>query len=435
MRLVLVLLAVLGATPAYANAISFLGKLGERDIVVELTQPQDGAVAGRYSFLDTGGDIPLVPVSHADGLWVLQEEAICGDDDCNLGDSGEVISAPIAATWQLRFDNQTWLATGTRRAEAGKAKEQKVRLETIAWRPLDDEEEATAGSLHERTFRLSFADGGPLDWTTGPYEMLLLDVAMEEGPIETMAGAEYRYVTDPRSRFAFPRAVSLPGDESVTAINDILATQHGRMTLSAFDCLAYQYASYGVSSEYSIRGGHLGDYDSELVTLSYLSPRLVSWTQSGSLWCTGAHPYNHSDSYTYDLATGSPLDMSRIFSAWVPREWGAAPQDMVSAEVAAQAPNEYRWGPTPALIDFVRERLPTDILFDDAEMDETCFGEQAISERLDIRFAPGPSVVFTTSGFPHALSVCGTDLITVPLADLEAFLAPTATDYFSELVD
>lgn len=433
MRLVLVLLACLMATPAFANAISFLGTLNDRKIVVELTQPEDGAVAGRYSYLDTGADIPLVPVSHEGGVWVLQEEASCGPDDCILNDSGDVVSAPVAATWELVFSNLTYEASGIRRLQTGKAKEQKLALETVAWRPLDDEEDATALSLHDRSFYLSFSDGGPVDWATTPYEMLLLDVPLEEGAVETMGGAEYRYVTDPRTRFAFPRAVSLPEGEKVEPINDILASQHARMNLAAFNCLAAQFASYGTASEYGIRGGHLGDYDSEQVVLSYLSPRLVSWTQSGSLYCTGAHPYNHHDSYTFDVATGAPLDLHKIISAWVPREWGAAPEDMVSAETAAQAPDEYSWGPNPDLIAFVRERLPTDVLFDDPEMDEDCYGDQALSERLDIRFAPGPSAVFTASGYPHVMSVCSGDLITVPLADLGDFLAPTAKDYFPEL--
>ncbi len=435
MRLALVILVSLFATPSFASALTFMGKLGERDILVELTQPSDGAVAGRYTFLDTGGDIPLVPVSSEDGLWILNEEAICGDADCELDDMGNVVSAPLAAVWELRYDAATYMATGIRRAVGGKTKQQKLELGTIAWRFLAEEESATPMSLHERSFHLSFEDGGLLDWTSAPYEMVLMDIPLEEGPEQRLGDATFRYVTDPRTRFAYPRAVSLPGGDSVDPVNELLATRHARMNLAAFDCLALQYASYGLSSEWSIRGGHLGDYDSEQVELTYLSPSLASWTQSGSLWCTGAHPYNHHDSYTLDIAKGEPLDLTKIFSAWLPREWGAAPDDIADTTLAHEAPDEFTWGPSPELIAYVREHLPSDISFDDTEMDELCYGDQAIADHLDIRFAPGPSVVFTTSGFPHVMSVCGTDLFTVPLSDLEAFLAPTAKDYFPELAD
>ncbi len=433
MRLALVVLLSLSVTPSFAAVLTLTGTLGGRDIVVEVTEPRDGAVAGRFSYLDAGGDIPLVPVSHDGKTWLLKEEAICGEADCILDDSGKVVEAPTAAIWELTHDPAAFAVTGTRRAETGKSKVQALQLEVIAWRPLRDDEDATAMSLHEQSFYRSFDDGGPLDWTSSPYEMALLDVPLEEGPIKTLGGAEYREVVDPRTKFAFPRAVALPGGESVEPINAILAARHGRMNLAAFDCLAYQYASYGLSSDNGIRGGHLGDYDSELVELSYLSPRVVSWTQSGSLWCTGAHPYNHSDSYNFDVQTSAELDLRQIFSAWVPRSWGAAPDDIADAAEVATAPDEFVWGPSPELIAFVRERLPTDILFDDPEMDEDCYGKQALSDHMGLRFAAGPSVVFTASGYPHVISVCTTDLITVPLADLKGFLAPTAKEWFPEL--
>ncbi|SMQ85290.1 hypothetical protein SAMN06295905_2567 [Devosia lucknowensis] len=435
MRFVVILALSLAATPSMAQVLTLGGTVAGRDVVVELTAPNEGAVTGRFAYLDTGGDIPLVAVSHDGATWVVDEEAVCGEADCVLDDSGNVLEAPVAATWDLHYDSATFVATGTRRLQGGKAKAQDIALEVIAWRPLGEAESATPMSLHEHSFYLSFADGGALDWTNSPFEMALLDVPAEEGPATGLGAAQIRDVTDPRTRFAFPRVIAFTGGESVDAVNTILATQHGRMNLAAFDCLAFQYASYGLESRNSIRGGHLGDYDSELVTLSYASPRLVSWTQSGSLWCTGAHPYNHIDSYTYDTATGQPLDWSRIFAEWVPRRWGAAPDDVADLGDVAQAPDEYVWGPSQALIAYVRERLPTDVLFDDVEMDDDCYGEQALSDHMGARFAPGPSVVFTASGYPHVISVCSTDLITVPLADLEAFLAPTAKAYFPELAN
>jgi hypothetical protein len=433
MRLALVLVVSLLASPAHAAAITFTGTLDGAEMVVELTQPVDGAVAGRYTLVGNGGDVPLVPVSHDDGVWVLSEEAPCGEDDCTLDDNGDVLEAPVAATWELRYDPSIYLATGTRTPAEGKAKPQPLKLDVVAWRPLGADEEPTAFGLHDRSAALSYSHDRPLDWTDTPYEMSVLDVPLEQGEVRDIDGSQYRYVIDPRTRFEFPRAVAMSDGSPVDAANRVLADRHYRMNLSAFECLAMVYASYGVDSEWSIRGGHLAEYDGETVELSYLSPTIVSWYQSGSLYCTGAHPYNHIDSYTYDLDTGEELDLSRIFSAWVPRTWGAAPDDIVDAETAAADPDSINWGPSPELIAYVRENLPEEMLTGDAELDEICYGEQALADQLDLRFSAGPSVIFTASGFPHVSSVCNGDLFEVPLSDLTAFLSPTAREYFAEL--
>lgn len=432
MRLALALLLALIASPAFAAVFTFAGKLNGRDIVVELTQPRDGAVAGRYAFLDWGADVPLVPVSSQDFNWVLHEEAMCGEDDCELADTGEVIKAPLAAVWEVSFDPVSFTASVTRTVNGPKSKPQGINLETIGWRPLDPSQTATATSLHERSVSYAYMNEWKLNWTTAPYEMTLLDVPLEESAPEEIDGAQFHYVTDPRTKFPFPRAISLPNDESVTRVNAILADHHRRMNLSALDCLTMVHASYGVNSEWSIMGGHLADYDNEQVTLTYLSPRLVSWTQSGSLYCTGAHPYNHYDSYTYDLETGDRLDPAKIIASWVPRQWGAEAGEIADVEIARANPDAYKWGPDQDLIAFVKERIPQDVYMGDAETDEICFGDNAIADHLDIRIVAGPKIMFTVSGYPHVMSVCTTDLFAASLDELKPFLAPTAADYFED---
>jgi hypothetical protein len=433
MRLAIFCLFALVPVPAFAEVITLGGKLGGRDIVVELTQPSDGAVAGRFAFLDTGGDVPLVAVSDNGKSWVLNEEAPCGEDDCTLDDSGQVIQAPIAAVWELTYDPKTYMATGTRRAEGSKNKAQPLELGVIAWRTLDESEEATAFGLHDRSAALSYMNDWPIDWSGAPYEMMLMDVPLNQGPEQILEGATYNYVTDPRTKFAFPRAIAFADGSSVSAVNAIFADRHARMNLSAFDCLALRFASYGADSEWGIRGGFLGDMDNEQVEVTYLSPLLVSWTQSGSLWCTGAHPYNHFDSYTFDIATGERLDAQAFMADWVPREWNAAPDALADTDLAFENPDAYQWGPGPDLIAFVRERIPQEVMMGDAETDETCYGDQAIAEHLDIRLAAGPSLVFTVNGYPHAVSVCTTDLFTLPLEEVKDMLKPEALAYFPGL--
>ncbi|KAG0732097.1 hypothetical protein G6F23_014656 [Rhizopus arrhizus] len=45
-------------------------------------------------------------------------------------------------------------------------------------------------------------------------------------------------------------------------------------------------------------------------------------TESGSLYCGGAHPDNHFEPYTFDLLRGEYLDWNRVLDAYVPGENG-----------------------------------------------------------------------------------------------------------------
>jgi len=56
MRHAAILLALFAASPALGDdALTFLGVLNGRDIVVELTDGVTGPVVGRYTYRDTGG--------------------------------------------------------------------------------------------------------------------------------------------------------------------------------------------------------------------------------------------------------------------------------------------------------------------------------------------------------------------------------------------
>ena len=435
MRLLPVLAFALFSTPAFADALTFGGVIGGQDTLLEITQPSDGAVAGRYTFTDAGGDVPLVAAGTRDGgtVWLLTEEAPCGEGDCVSNDNGVVVDPPVAATWEVVYDPETLMLTATRTA-GDEVSTGEFYL--MGSRPLDEGEEVTAAGLHGRSAVFIYSPDKLLAVETAPYEMALLDLELPPGKSKTLGAATWHYVADPRTRFGFPRIASFAGGEPVDAANAVLADRHYRMSLSALGCLAYRYAAYGVNEWQTEAGGTLAGYEDETIRLTYASPRLVSWTESGSLYCGGAHPANHHNSYTYDLETGAPLQFSRLFSAWVPREWGAALDELADTDLAFENPEAYQWGPDAELAAFVRNSIPEDVLTGEAELDEACYGIDAIAEHLDIRFTDlngAPAATFTLSGFPHVLSVCNTDLFTAPLAELEPFLGPAASDYFPEL--
>src|SRR5690606_8116796 len=211
---------------------------------------------------------------------------------------GKAARAPLAAVWELRYDADAQIARGVRRTLDDTGGEKALELIAIAWRALEGDEKPSAFALHDRSVRAYYSEDFDMDWRTMPYEMALLDVPLDQGEtLELAGGVQYRFVTDPRTKFAFPRAVTFAQGEPVEAINAILSRRHYQLSLGALDCLAFRYASYGMSEGMNFMGGTLGDFDNESVSLSFLSPRVVSWTQAGSLWCSGAHPYNHYNSF------------------------------------------------------------------------------------------------------------------------------------------
>jgi hypothetical protein len=431
MRLALAALLLLSATPAFADARTYTGTLGDRAILAELTEPEHGMVVGRFSYIDDGADVPLLSVSAEGNIWTLAEEAPCTEGTCIADDDGKVAEPPIAATWSLTVGKDRLTLLGNRVTAGTKAKSAPVALTFVAARPIGGE--VSAFALHDRSAAMSYDTSIPLDWEHAPYEADLLLVALEHGEFTETNGIHWTYATDPRSGLTFPSVVLMTAE--VHTIKIALETHFSRASLAAFDCKAFRYGTYGVSEHFLGLGGHTAGYEDEQVTLTYLSPTLASWSQEGSLYCQGAHPYNHLDNYTLDARTGLPLDWRRVFSAIVPRPWFSPPEDVVDVETALADPDSYDWGPSPELIDYVRIFTPDDLFEDDTELADICFSDQAIAEQLTMRVVGDGEgeIMFTLSGFPHVSSVCNGDLFSAKLTELRPFLAETAKDYFPVL--
>lgn len=435
MRLAITTLLLLSATPAFADAVTYKGSLGDRDIVVEILEPSDGPVGGRFAYIDQGVDIPLDPVASAEGELYFAEEGPCGETGCEPNSDGVVDMMPQAAIWALDIDEGGATLSGTRTSNAKKTTIEPIVLHKVASRALTTEERTPFG-LHDRSVMLSYNQSEPLTLANAAYETVLMSLPKVEGRRETYSqNSTVTYVIDPRTRFEFPRVTALEDDSDPTLINASLEDLQNRLSLSGLDCLSFVYAAWGQTNGSHFQGGTLGDLDYENIQVSTLTPTLISWTQSGSLYCAGAHPYNHYDVYNYDVRTGEPLVETAIFSAWVPRTHDS--MDVIDPAVVAANPDEhYYWGPSADLIEYVQANTDTGEVFgDDPELLEACISDEAIADRLTFRFLNDDTVVFVVSGFPHAISVCGGDLFSAPLADLGQFLAPTAKDYFPSLAD
>ncbi|WP_375450166.1 hypothetical protein [uncultured Devosia sp.] len=422
---------LLATAPAFAvDAVTYKGTLGGLEIVAELAAPAPGGLVGRYSYMRQGGDIPLDTMGRLRMPVLLAEEAPCTTTTCMADDDGNVPDKPLGAIWSLAPSADGTGLTGTWEPK-DKSKQLAIRLTEIGRRTLPGAAEISPYGLYDSAFRMTFGDGGPFTPATAPYEFAKMDVALEEGAIQTMDGSSFRYVTDPRSKFAFPRIVSLADGTAPDAANAALAARHALINYYAFDCLGQIYAGFGANQYAAGMGaGTLGDYDSETIVVSYLSPTVLNWVESGSTFCMGAHPDNHSNTYMLDVRTGAPLALAKVFQDWIATGNALDFEAPVDQSAAIGAPQDYVWAAGQPLIDYaIANRVPGD----DSDFDAECGINELIASNLALRFVPGDAVLFTIEGLPHVNFACSQDLLTVKLRDIAALLAPTAKAYFPRL--
>jgi hypothetical protein len=431
MRLAIAAALLLSTAPSFAiDAVTYKGTLGGHDIVVELADPGNGDPVGRYSYMSQGGDIPLNALEEVDGYIGLLEEAPCTETTCVSDDNGVITNKPIGAVWILQYAADGSLG-GNWQAEGKQSKTLDVTLTEIGRRTLPEGTEITPYGLYDSTQQLTYSGGTTFTPEAAPYDFAKMDVLLEEGPVEMLEGSSFRYVTDPRSKFAFPRIVAFADGSSTDAANAALAAEHAQINYFAFDCLSMVYGGFGGRGDMLDMGyGTLGDFDYESVTMAYLSPTLVGWTEGGSTWCGGAHPNNHFDSYIIDAKTGAPFAMGLVFKDWT----ATTNYDDYDADVDQAAalanPGRYGWQAGQPLIDYV---IANRVVSDDESYETECGIDELIASNLGMRFAPDDTVVFSLVGLPHVIFACGDDLVTVKLADIPQFLAPTAKDYFPAL--
>ena len=410
-RTALALSLAVTASPALADTATYWGKLGKTDIVLELStafEDADASVVGRYFYQKIGIDVPVHATDIGNGELVLFEERPCTDEICEPArESGGLPDELRGATWTLTSDDGGFHLTGTWSTPDG-GTPLEIDLSLFGTRPLE-----------------LTAPASPLDMTGLPYEIIegREELSPDNAPYDYLkatsvdpASAEevdwgavrFRYITDPRSKFRFPQVVDLGGEDPVPA-NTRLLTRRAVMTIAALDCEAQAYFGMGWSPGASNWLGTYGGYPDGLVEVRYLSPTVMSWSESGMLYCGGAYPEVHTYLTTIDVKTGQDLDLSRIF--------------------ADSRMGEYRWEPGQSLIDLaIARRSKAEHAFA-----EDCGIDELIATNLAVTFKRGDIAVFTLQGLPHVIQACQDDIFEAPLSDLKDYLAPTAADYFPSL--
>ena len=360
------------------------------------------------------------------------EDGPCTPGQCIEGEEGIILGGPIAAKWTLAVGPDRQTLTGSRKVFGNEVTEEPlpIALSFVGAREIAPDG-ISPSALHQHAVALSSDPTMPFDDAVD--ELELLDVTLAPGEITEINGMHWTYVTDPRSGLTFPRVVPMTPDAGM--LGQAMDHHFYRMSLAALDCKAFRYVDYGASEQTLGLGGHTAGFEDEQVTLTYISPTVASWSQSGSLYCQGAHPHNHLDNYTLDTRTGEPLDWRKVFSAIVPRAWSSPPAEVVDIETALADPDSHTWGPSPDFIAFIQQRRDTSLYGGDAGLEEICASDQAIAEQLRMRVVGENEIMFTLSGFPHVSSVCNADIFSATLDELAPFLAETAKDYFPVLAN
>ena len=237
---------LLAAGGAAADPVTYSGKLGSIDIVVEFTD--DPAVVGatpsaRYFYVRHGIDIPLHGKPGKGGGFEMDEEEACISEGC-----GDGRPAPVAATWRLSARGGatlegTW--TGGRTLP--------VRLERIASRPQPQDKPRTPLGLYEFSDDTFFSEND-ITMENSPYDYLRLDVPLGGTDAEGWPDATFRYVHDPRTSFPMPRVVELAGGVPADAANDVLRKRHWLASRKALSCAALRYRGFAENEGLHLEG-------------------------------------------------------------------------------------------------------------------------------------------------------------------------------------
>lgn len=408
---------VVGGHVSAAPRTVYTGTLqGAGDVVMELdSQPAaDGSVAGRYFYPKHGVDIPLRGTPQA-----LREPRTYYE----IKDSGadpESDAAPPAATWSGKRDAAGYQGKWVD-ARTGKSRSFSLRRvaeydpDALAPDAVQAVTDAISGGVGS-----GISVNARIDTRHAPYETLkLAGHAVPVGHDVGGAGVAYRLWRDPRTKFSYPRLSRHPDPQVFQRINDLLEQRHWQMSLAALGCMATIYTDGNPAA------GTLGSYDDESISVDWLSPALMTVTESGSLYCGGAHPDNHFEPYTFDLLRGEYLDWNRLFDAYRPGEdgWRKASPTLLALMEKARAPlaaDKHQDKTSGKTQDLAQDPA-------DGESLEGCSDIWPDYLALSVG-APG-ELVLSVSGIGHAMGACLGPHASLPFKDLKPYLKPGGQAY------
>jgi hypothetical protein len=226
----------------------------------------------------------------------------------------------------------------------------------------------------------------------------------DAGAAKSFGDVEVRFVKDSAFGISYPVLGAFPDELRKAAANDLLMVAHRKSVAQYRDC------KNGVPLSWQ-EGEPEAEFNYEI---AYASPTLLSFTESGSVFCGGAHPNNYSTPITYDLAVPAQMGGKYLLDL-SPDGFGrvlklASKDERIAFERFAMA----RWKAEASK---------------DTEMAGDCdagwIGESPEGERdFKLSFSE-KGLAVTRTDFPHVASVClFTDFnpTIIPWGDLKPWL-------------
>lgn len=379
----------------------YRGTLGGSEVVMELGKPQaDGSREGRYFYRRYGVDIPLKgPLNALEEAQPLTSEL--------RGELGEDVplftdARQRTVVWRVQLQgdslNGKWV-------DGIRGKTLPLSLNRIAHY---DPEALGPKGVEAVTKAIVWGAGSGLSQGVAiseqvtPYDYLRVAQQQLELGKEVVLSPElaWRPVRDVRIKLWYPRLTRHPDAKILAQTNAILEQRHWSMNMEALGCKGSIYRDNGPAA------GSLGGYDDEEIKVTYLSKALMSVVESGSIYCGGAHPYNHYDPFVLDLLRGGYLDFTRLFKG---AKYG-----------------EYQLELSPQMQEFIRSSIAAQ----PEPRDERDCTDMLPDAYMALMLSKPETMGFVISGIGHAMGVCLGSGIDIPFKKLQPYIKPGAERYF-----
>lgn len=255
----------------------FEGTIGKAQVIVELNAGEEKSdfkggyrEGSRYSYLPKPRDINLILDEETDSLRfteTLRPHRMFADEE----------DKKITGRWQIIVQGEK--ASGTWTSTKG---DKTFPIDLI------------------RTALLEKDDMPPDDnLLSASYDALWLESISfsDAGTAKTFGAVEVRLLKDSAFGTTYPMIGNFPDGNQKARINTMLLKKHMMAVVSNRNCFN------GVSVDWS-------DSETELVLnfdITYATPSLLSYTESGSVFCGGAHPNNYVSPQSFDLNVPSQM--------------------------------------------------------------------------------------------------------------------------------
>jgi hypothetical protein len=363
----------------------FEGTVGTARVQVLLGHPDGNGEDSRYSYAGKPFDLGLVLENEGPRLQFLESTLVGAQSDDLKGKGARLISG----RWDIAVSKDG--ASGT-------------------WADRDGKK-----TLPVTLTRVTKASGR----TSDAYgEVWARQVAFAPPqPGKPFNGVSVSMVKDRIFAVSFPRLTSHPDPARMERINAMLEAEHRKAVASWRDCLSY------VSRQKSGEGADRKNISSEItLQVTYATPRLLSLSEAGSIFCGGAHPNNFIRSINFDLVAAERIGPGNDGAEGVDPILSATQLGRIfdlSSKPKITAFNTFWWNRWLAN---ARRKVKAD----DGCLERFETEKPDADSTADFRFEPRGLAV-THTDYPHAMSVCivmDYNPHVIPWAQLKPFLKP-----------